>query len=129
MSYEDTLNNETLEAQYNSTLVGEEEINGKQCYVLELIGKKKTIQYPKQKIWVDKETDTAVKIELYALSGAKIKEETILEVKRIGNRYFAVNSEMKDLLRKNSKTVFKMNKVELDVKLPDNIFSMKSLEK
>jgi outer membrane lipoprotein-sorting protein len=129
MSYEDTINNDTLESQYNPTIVGEDEFNGNKVWVLELTGKKKTISYPKRKIWVSKENYLPLKTEYYALSGAILKEETIIEYKKIGNRIFPTVSEMRDLLRKNSKTVFKMNNVELDVKLPDNIFSMQSLEK
>ncbi len=129
MSYEDTINNNTLESQYDPKIVGESEFNGTPVWVLELIGKKKTISYPKRKMWVSKENYLPLKTEYYALSGAVIKEETILEVKKIGERFFPVVSEMRDLLRKNSKTVFRMNQVELDIKLPRNIFSMRSLEK
>lgn len=129
MSYEDTIDNDTLEARYNAFIVREEEYNGKKCVVLELIAKKKTESYPKQVIWVDTENYNGQKAELYALSGAKLKEQNILETKKIGNRYFPVLVEVKDLLRKNSKTVFKMTGVELDIEIPKNTFSLKNLER
>jgi outer membrane lipoprotein-sorting protein len=129
MSYEDAINNDTLESLYNASIVGSEEINGKQCWIIEFIGKKKTISYPKQKMWVDKETNIPVISEKYALSGAKLKEERILEFKKIGNRNFPVLSEVKDLLRRDSKTIFKMDNIQLDIKIPAGTFSMKQLEK
>lgn len=129
MSYEDTINNDTLESQYNPTIVEESEFNGNKVWVIELIGKKKTLSYPKRKMWVSKENYLPLKTEYYALSGSKLKEETILEVKKIGERFFPVVSEMRDLLRKNSKTVFKMNSVELDIQLPKNIFTMQNLQR
>jgi hypothetical protein len=129
MSYEDMINNDTLESLYNVAITEEVQYEGKDVWVLELTGKKKTISYPKQKMWVDKSNFTVWKSEKYALSGTKLKEERVLEYKKIGERYYPVNIEMKDLLRKNSLTVFKMNKVELDVKIPENAFSLKNLEK
>jgi outer membrane lipoprotein-sorting protein len=129
MSYEDTLNNDSYESQYNAVIFEEIHYEGKDVWVLELTGKKTTISYPKQKLWVDKSNFTIWKSELFALSGAKLKEHRTIEIKKIGERYFPLIVEMKDLLRKNSLTTLKMNNVELDIKIPDNIFSLKNLEK
>jgi len=129
MSYEDTIDNDTLESRYNAKILKEEEYLGKMCFVLELIAKKKTESYPKQIIWVDKENFNGLKAELFALSGAKLKEQKILEVKKIGNRFFPILTEVRDLLRKNSKTTFKMNSVELDIKIPSNTFTLKNLNR
>jgi outer membrane lipoprotein-sorting protein len=129
MSYEDTINNDTLESQYDAKIAEETQYEGKDVWVLELNGKKKTLSYPKQKMWVDKSNYTVWKAEKFALSGTKLKEEKVLEYKKIGERYYPVNIEMRDLLRKNSLTVMKYNKIELDVKIPENMFSLKNLEK
>ncbi|MCK4798008.1 MAG: outer membrane lipoprotein-sorting protein, partial [Spirochaetes bacterium] len=120
LSYEDAIDNETLESQYNAKIIEETKFNGdtkfrgKDVWVLELNAKRKTVSYAKQKIWVDKETFAALKVEQYALSGAKLKEMLLLDAKWIDKRYFATEIQVKDLLRKDSKTVFKMNKIELD---------------
>jgi hypothetical protein len=97
--------------------------------VLEFEGKKKTISYPKLKMWVEKASHIALKTERYALSGAKLKEELVLETKKIGNRLYPVKIEVRDLLRKDSRTVFTLSNVELDVPIADNIFSMKNLQR
>lgn len=129
MSYEDTINNDTLESRYVPKIVEETEFDGKSVWVVELIAKKKTESYPKQKMWVDKETFSVIKAELFALSGAKLKESRNYGFKKIGDKYFPVESEMRDLLRKDSKTIFKMNKVEMDIDIPDSVFSLKNLER
>ena len=87
MSYEDTIDNDTLEARYNAKILKEEDFRGEMCFVLELIAKKKTESYPKQVIWVDKVNYNGLKAELYALSGAKLKEQQVLEIKKIGKRF------------------------------------------
>ncbi len=135
VSYEDAVENDTLESQYNSTIIaetkfdGETKFKGKECWVLELIGKTKTISYPKQKIWVDKETYAALKVERYALSGAILKEMLLLNAEWINDKYFATETQIKDLLRKDSRTIFELTKIQMDIKLPDNIFSLKNLER
>lgn len=134
LSYEDTVENETLESQYNfkiideTTFDGDTKFRGKDVWVIEFQAKKKTVSYPKQVMWVDKETFAALKTERYALSGAKLKEILLLDAKWIGKRYFGTEIQIRDLLRKDSKTVFKMNNIELDVNIPDNMFSFKKLE-
>jgi outer membrane lipoprotein-sorting protein len=135
LSYEDTVNNDTLESQYDGKIIseskfdGDTKFKGKDIWVLELTAKNKTVSYAKRVVWIDKETFAALKYEYYALSGARLKEYLLIDAKWIGNRYFAVESQFRDLNRENSKTIFKMNKIELDINLPDNIFSLKNLTK
>ena len=129
LSYEDTVNNDTLESLYNASVVGEETLGGRPCWVLDLDGKRRTISYPRLKMWVDKENFIALKIERYALSGAILKEEVVLETRRIGKRIFPVKVEVRDLLRRDSRTVFTLTEVELDIPLSDSIFSMRNLRR
>ena len=134
LSYEDAVENDTLESQYDFKIIdetkfdGDTKFKGKDVWVIEFQAKKKTVSYPKQIMWVDKETFAALKTEKYALSGAKLKEILLTDARWIGKRYFATEIQIRDLLRKDSKTVFKMNNIELDVNIPDNMFSFKKLE-
>ncbi|MDR2500099.1 MAG: outer membrane lipoprotein-sorting protein, partial [Treponema sp.] len=56
LSYEDTINNDTLSSRYTPTLSGSETWNGRGCWALDLTAKKRTESYPRQKLWIDKET-------------------------------------------------------------------------
>jgi len=129
MSYEDTINNETLASRYDPVLAGSETWNGREAWALELNAKKKTESYPKRKLWIDKETGDLLHYELYALSGAKLKEYTLLKVETIGGRRFPVEGEMRDLLRRDSKTTFVMRNVALDRPIADSVFSQRNLER
>ena len=129
LSYEDTINNDTLSSRYNPTLAGSEQWAGRDCWVLDLAAKKRTESYPRQKIWIDKENGDAMHTEYYALSGAKLKEFTLLKVEVIAGRRFPVEYEMKDLLRKNSKTTFVMKNVVMDKPIADSVFSQRNLER
>jgi len=129
MSYEDTLNNETLASRYDPVITGSEIVNGQDSWVLELKAKKKTESYPSRRLWIDKENGDLLHYELYALSGVKLKEYTLLKVEVIGGRRFPVEGEMRDLMRKNSKTTFVMRNVTLDKPIADSVFSQRNLER
>jgi len=129
MSYEDAIDNETLSARYTPALSGSEELKNGKAWILDLTAKKKTESYPKQKLWIDSSTGDLVRYELYALSGAKLKEYALHKAQTIGGRRFPVESEMRDLLRKGSRTTFLMNEVVLDGAISDSKFSMRNLER
>jgi outer membrane lipoprotein-sorting protein len=129
MSYEDTINNDTLSSRYDPVITGSERWNGRDTWVLELTAKKKTESYPKRKLWIDKETGDLLHYELYALSGAKLKEYSVLKIQTIAGRRFPVEAEMRDLLRKDSKTTFIMKNVVLDKPIADSVFSQRNLER
>ncbi|MDR1839623.1 MAG: outer membrane lipoprotein-sorting protein [Treponema sp.] len=129
MSYEDTLDNETLSSRYNPALSGSEIFNGRDAWILELTAKKRTESYPTRKLWIDKENGDVLHYELFALSGSKLKEYTLLKVQTTGGRRFPVEGEMRDLLRRDSKTTFVMRNVVLDRPIADSVFSMRNLER
>jgi outer membrane lipoprotein-sorting protein len=129
LSYEDTIDNETLSARYTPVLLGTEDMGGKKAYVLELTAKNRTESYPRRKLWVDLETGDVPRLEMFALSGALLKTYNLIRAEKIGNRRFPVEFEMRDLLRKNSRTVFVMKNVVLDAKISDSVFSMRNLRR
>jgi outer membrane lipoprotein-sorting protein len=129
LSYEDTINNNKLSDRYNPALTGSEVFNGRDCWVLELTAKNRTESYPKQKLWIDKQNSDVLHSEKFALSGAKLKEHTVIKVEVIGGRRFPTQYEMRDLLRKDSKTTFVMRNVVLDQPIPDSVFSQRNLER
>jgi outer membrane lipoprotein-sorting protein len=131
LSYEDAIENETLSARYNPSLGGSETrtFNGanRDCWILDLTAKKRTESYPKQKLWIDKETGDCLHYELFALSGAKLKDYNLLKVEVFGGRRFPVEIELRDLLRKNSKTTMIMRNVVLDRPIADSVFNQRNL--
>ncbi|MDR1785824.1 MAG: outer membrane lipoprotein-sorting protein [Spirochaetaceae bacterium] len=129
LSYEDSIENETLSARYTPSLGGSDSWDGKDCWILDLSAKKKTESYPKRKLWIDKATGDVLHYELFAPSGAKLKDYTLTRIEVIGGLRFPCEFEMRDLRRKNSKTSFVMKEVKLNVPINDRIFSTQNLER
>jgi outer membrane lipoprotein-sorting protein len=133
LSYEDTVENEKLSARYDPALAGSASWNfnneSRDCWILDLTAKKRTESYPKQKLWIDKETGDCLHYELFALSGARLKEYNLNKVEVFGGRRFPVEIEIRDLLRKGSKTTMVMRGVVLDRPIADSVFSTRNLER
>ncbi len=129
VSYEDALESDALHKKYAATLGGDEEFEGHPCYVLTLDATVKDAPYYKRKMWVDKELFIQRQEEMYAKSGALLKVSHVLDIKKIGSRHFPVEVEMINKLRKDTKTVFKMNDVEFDVKVDQSAFSLQNLQR
>jgi outer membrane lipoprotein-sorting protein len=133
LSYEDTIENAKLSARYDPVITGTGTWTSggvpRECWILSLTAKGRTESYPKQTLWIDKENGDCLHYELFALSGAKLKEYNLNRVEVFGGRRYPVETEIRDLLRKNSKTVFLMEKVVLDQPIADSVFSTRNLER
>ena len=128
-SYEDTLDRIKLLEDYTSVLVGEEDFEGRPCYILELTAARKDVTYYRRKIWVDKEYFIGVKSELYAKTGKLLKMMTVHKIEQIQGRHYPTQATMQDLLRKDSRTEFFITSIQFDVDIPDEIFTIRNLEK
>ena len=129
MSYEDAMDNDPLSNRYNAVVSGSEVVNERDCWVLDLTAKKRTESYPSRKLWIDKQTNDCLLYELFALSGAKLKEYSMLKIEVLSGRRFPVEIQIRDLLRRDSKTTFTMKSVVLDKPIPDSVFSQRNLER
>jgi outer membrane lipoprotein-sorting protein len=129
LSYEDYMEDPRLSNIYNVELTGDENIDGRDCYILELSAKKEGIAYYRRKMWVDKERYLPLKEELFAKSGKLLKTLVISEVFKVGKRWYPKRMVFKDELKKGEGTEFIIDSIEFDVEIPEYIFSKASLRR
>lgn len=129
LSYEDALESRDFGATYTAAVKGRESVDGRDCYVVELTAKAPTAPYDRRLLWIDAERWVTVKEEMYARSGKLLKTSRSLEVKRIGERWFPLRTELTSALRKDSRTVLYLDKVEIDPVLDPRQFTMAALTK
>ena len=129
LSYEDTIDNDKLSARYTPSIIGTEEIDDRLAWILELNAISRTESYPKRQLWIDVENFDLLKQELFALSGAKLKEYKLIRVETLAGRRFPVETEFKDLLRRGSRTVVIMKNVILDQPISDSVFTERNLRR
>jgi len=115
---------------YDAEILGVEEFNGQQAYVLDLKAKNKWVTYDKVKYWVSTDNLVALKADFYTVSGKLFKTATF----EMGNTIefkgekipFVSRMEIADKLGKNTKSTLVYSDVEI-VKLSPNDFSRTTL--
>jgi len=127
MSYEDMMDDSKLIDDYDAAVIGEEVVDERNCYVLELQANTSDVTYQVRKIWVDKDRFIPLKEELYAKSGKLLKKTELFDIKRIGQRWFPGKIVFKDMLKTGDGTEFIVDDIEFNASIPDHVFSKASL--
>jgi len=126
-SYEDLTGEKSVLDLYAVRLLGTEQIDAREQHLLELKAKGRGEAYPLQKLWVDARQFIPRRAEYYALSGRLLKTLEVLEVRQVAGRSVISRAIMRDAMKKNSSTEFRLSRVKLDEALPRNIFSLEAL--
>jgi outer membrane lipoprotein-sorting protein len=130
VSYEDMMASNDLRSRYVAQVVGEEKLDGRPAWKLELKAKDDTVSYPRRVTWIDQETFIPVKQELYALSGMLLKVWTMSEVKEFpGGRKFPTKMVIQDQIKKESVTRLEFKELQFGVELEKEIFALRWLER
>lgn len=127
-SYQDMMESDKLTDLYHFKLIGEENLGGRPCYVLEGTAREgKKVSYYRRKSWVDQERFVGLKEELYAQSGRLLKVMNVTKVEKLEGRWYPMVSVMEDKLRKDTRTEFIVKSIEFNPKLPAGTFTLENL--
>lgn len=127
-SYQDIMESDKLTDLYDFKIIGEEEIDGRPCYVLEGVAREGVkVSYYRRVSWVDKERFIGLKEELYTQSGRLLKETKVNEVQEIEGRWIPIDSVMENKLRKDTYTGFKIVQIDFNPEIPEGTFSLQNL--
>lgn len=118
-----------LSEDYNATLLGIEKFEGKECYVLELKAKDRTISYDKVKYWIRRNDLFPVRQEFYTLSGKLLKIMTYKGSAYLGGQTRPKTLYMENTLKKGYMTVLTMIEMQVNVTLSDYMFKKQNLER
>jgi outer membrane lipoprotein-sorting protein len=113
-------------SQYNYRLLGEETVDGVPCWHVESTpSQKKISQYTKAEVWIRKDNYAFAQIASYIKADLvrRLKYSDIVQVQGI---WTARKLEMIDLRRK-SRTILTLEKLEYNVPLKDEDFTLQSL--
>jgi outer membrane lipoprotein-sorting protein len=127
LSYEDMMEDPRLAALYTAMVGGEEDYEGRACWVLDLASRGEEISYFKRKIWVDKERFVVLREERFAKSGKLLKTTEVKNVERQGGRFVPTRIVFKDALKEGLGTEFILEAIEFNASIPDHVFTKASL--
>jgi outer membrane lipoprotein-sorting protein len=128
LSYEDMMDDRKLTDVYSAKVTGNEVIDGRKTYVLNLNAKVTDVAYHSRKMWIDTDRFVPLREELYAKSGQLLKSTMLSEVKQIEGRWFPETIVYKDVLKQGGGTEFKITSIKFNQKIPDYIFTKAALK-
>lgn len=129
LSYEDMMEDRRLDEIYSAEIIGEEQIDKRDCWVMELSAIKDDVAYHSQKFWVDKEYMIPLKQQLFAKSGKMLKVIELSDLFRVDGRWYPKRMLFQDVLLKGKGTEFIIESINFDENIPNHIFSKASLRK
>lgn len=129
LSYEDLMEDRALTDIYDAEIIGEESIDDRKCWVLELTAMVDDASYQKRKTWIDQERFVPLKEELYAKSGQLLKQIILKNVEKIDGRWYPKNVNYKDVLKEGEGTDFIILEIQFNPEIPDYIFNKASLKR
>lgn len=119
-------------SDYEGKLTGEEAVEGKLCYVLDLTAKNTNLTYDRIVYWVSKEHLVGVRADFYTVSGKKFKSalfEYANTVNYGGEKYpFVSRMVITDALRPGEVTTLNFGQVSIR-EVPDSTFNLNLLVK
>ena len=128
LSYEDMMDDRKLTEIYAATIVGHEEIEGRDTWVLDLKAIVDDVAYHSQKIWVDSERFVPLKQEMFAKGGQLLKRTSLSDVQKVQGRWFPMTMVYKDMLKDGQGTEFRLTSVKFDQEIPDYMFTKAALK-
>lgn len=128
LSYEDMMDDRKLTDVYSAVISGNETLEGRETYVMELTAKVADVSYYSRKMWIDAQRYVPLKEELFARSGQLLKRTILSDVRQIDGRWFPMTVVYKDMLKQGEGTEFRINSVRFNQKIPEYIFTKAALK-
>jgi len=127
-SYEDMMDDRKLTEIYSAKITGNEKIDGRKVFVLELTAKVSDVSYHSRKVWIDTERFVPLKEELFAKSGQLLKRSTLSDVQKIHGKWFPMKIVYKDMLKQSKGTEMHISNIKFNQKIPTYIFTKAALK-
>ncbi len=112
--------------QYNYRLLGEQTIDGAACWHIESTpAERKISQYTKSHVWIRKDTYALAQVESY-IKGDVVRRLKYSDFVQAQGIWTGRRMEMHDL-RRNSRTILSLEKLEYNVPLKEEDFTLQAL--
>ena len=114
--------------QYDYTLVGDDTVDGAACWKIQSTPKQtKSSQYSKSFVWIRKDNYAFARIENY-IKDAPVRRLSYSDIRSVQGIWTARQLDMSDL-RRNSHTKLTLDKLEYNVPLKDDEFTLQAIRR
>lgn len=127
---DDLVKESSIIDDYTHTFLDSEAIDGRECYVIELIPKDDApVVWGKIITWIDKKDYLQLKSEMYDEEGYLVNTMYGKEIKSLGNKLLPSVLEIIPADEEGNKTVVEYEELIFDEPLEDSFFSTKNLKR
>jgi outer membrane lipoprotein-sorting protein len=109
------------------TLLREETLNGRPCYVIESKPKDTSYQYSKMVQWIDKDNKVSHRLELYDKRGTLVKRVDMLDLKETQGRLSPMRTTITTIAAGTSTSII-VQILKYDDPIPEGVFTTNYLE-
>jgi len=127
---DDIVRESNLIEDYKIEIIGEEEVDGVLCWMIELIpGEDTPVVWGKLHYWVRQEDYIPARIDYYDEHGELIRYMEFSDIGEYGGRTIPGTWTMRDNVKTGHRTEFEILDIGFDVHISDRIFSLQELER
>jgi hypothetical protein len=131
LTFED-LRSEDLDS-HTYEVVGEEETGGQLCWVMEALPstpkEKRETGYGMRRLWIRKDIYFIIRVEFFNHSNKLIKTATFDELQQVHDQRWRSDRSTFERILTRTKTVMTTHSRELDIDLPDSLFTQQGLKR
>lgn len=130
MTNDDLVKESSIVEDYDHKVIGEETIEGYDCYKLELVPKEEAaVVWGKIITWISKDQYYTLKNEYYDEFGDLINREVLSKIKDVGDRTIPTFFEMNPVNKEGNKTTMEFEKIEFNMLIKDGFFSIQNMKR
>lgn len=127
---DDLVKQSSVVDDYTHKIIGEEVIEGRNCYKIEMIpNEDAAVVWGKIHTWVDKKDFLQLKVEFYDEDGDLVNVMNASNIKKMGGRLVPAKLEVIPVDKKGQKTVMEYLSLEFDTPLNEGFFTIQNMKK
>jgi len=126
---DDILKESSVVNDYTHEIIGEETIDGRLCYKINMIAKEDAaVVWGRQTRWIDKKDFLIMKTELFDETGTLIRTENGSEIKVMDGRTIPSRMELIPAEDPGNKTIVDIKDIKFNVQITENFFSQQNMK-
>jgi outer membrane lipoprotein-sorting protein len=127
---DDLVKESSIVEDYSHAIVGDSTVEGRDCYLLELLPKPEAaVVWGKLLVWISKKDYLELRVEYFDESGRLARVMEMSEIREMGGRLIPTVLEMSLAHEPGKKTVLRYRSVVFDKPIPDSFFSEQNMKR
>jgi len=127
---DDLLNQRSIVVDYTHEFIGEENLEERDCYIIELIPKPDApVVWGKIIFWITKKDDLLLKSEYYDEEDYPVKTELAHKIKNMSGRILPSQFEIIPAEEDNQKNIVEIQSIQFNVPINDSFFSIQKMKR